>query len=42
MYITKTEEGAKRAHQALPLFILGLVVIFLSLTLPRILELFFK
>lgn len=42
IYITKSEEGAKKVHQALPLLILGLVLIFLSFTIPKVIEMFFK
>ncbi len=42
IYITKSEEGAKEVHEKLPLFVVGLIIIFLSLTIPKIVELFFK
>lgn len=42
IYITKSEDGAKRVHQSMPLLLIGLVLIFLSFTLPKIIEMFFK
>ena len=41
MYTTKTEEGAKKVHQMMPLFILGLALVFFSLIIPRLIRLFF-
>lgn len=43
MYIlAKSEEEARKIHQTLPLFFLGLVLILLSFTIPKIIEMFFK
>lgn len=42
MYLTKSEEGAKQVHKMMPLFIIGLVLIFLSLTIPKIIRFFFE
>lgn len=40
IYITKSEEGAKKVHKMMPLFIVGLVLVFLSLTIRKLIQLF--
>lgn len=42
MYITKTEEGVKKAHEKIPLLILGLALSFLSFSIPKIIKMFFQ
>lgn len=42
IYITSSENGAKKVHQMIPLFIIGIILIFLSFTIPRLINLFFS
>jgi hypothetical protein len=43
-YITTSasEEKLREIHKRLPLLLIGAVLIFLSLTIPKLIELFFK
>jgi formate/nitrite transporter FocA (FNT family) len=42
IYITTSGDKLKEVHKKLPLLLIGAVFIFLSLTIPKLIELFFK
>jgi len=42
LYITSTGDKLKEVHKRWPLLLIGVVLIFLSLTIPKLIELFFK
>jgi hypothetical protein len=42
IYITTSGDKLKEVHKKLPLILIGAVFIFLSLTIPKLIELFFK
>jgi formate/nitrite transporter FocA (FNT family) len=42
VYITTSGDKLKEVHKKLPLLLIGAVFIFLSLTIPKLIELFFK
>ncbi len=42
MYITRSTKGAEEVHRWLPFFVIGLVIVFLSFTIIKLIELFFK
>jgi hypothetical protein len=39
---TPSEEKIKEVHRRLPLLLFGVFLVFLSLTIPKLIELFFK
>jgi len=42
IYITTSGDKLKEAYKRLPLVLVGAVFVFLSFTIPRLIELFFK
>jgi glucan phosphoethanolaminetransferase (alkaline phosphatase superfamily) len=42
LYITGSKEGIKKIHSRWYLILIGVVLIFLSLTIPRLISMFFK
>jgi hypothetical protein len=42
IYVTSTGDRLKEVHKRWPLLLIGAVLVFLSLTIPKLIELFFK
>jgi len=42
VYITSSGDKLKEVHKRWSLIIIGIVLVFLSLTIPKLIELFFK